>query len=444
MYRKSFCNNQSVIFGVICMGKDINYTVGIVGLGYVGLPLARLFLEKGHTIYGIDLDERKIQKLKKMQSYLSDFSNADVRRLFSKGRFFVGSSYDVISHVDVMILCVPTPLDEVAKPDLRFVREAMTSALPYLRIGHLVILESSTYPGTTEEELLPLIESTGLKVGKDISLVYSPERIDPGQSIYELQEIPKILGGVTRSCTEYGKRVYETIFNQVVVVSSPRAAEMTKLLENSQRFVNISFMNELAMLCDKMNIDLWEVIAGASTKPYGFTPYYPGPGIGGHCIPVDPLYLSWKAKTYDMDLEFIELAHKINEQIPEFVVRKIEKHLSSVKPLKDSSILVIGVTYKKDVNDIRESRALEIMNRLKRLAAKVNFYDPFIEQIELDGMNLKRTSLTRRYVQQHDCTLILTDHSDIPYEEIVNNAPLVFDTRNATGKFKNRGNVILL
>lgn len=425
------------------MGKDV-YNVGIIGLGYVGLPLARLFLEKGHTVYGIDLDSQKVQKLLKRQSYLSDFSNAEVRSMFAKGRFFVGSSYDVIEHVDAVILCVPTPLDEVAKPDLRYVQQAMKSALPYLRPGQLVILESSTYPGTTEEELLPMIESRGLKVGRDIALVYSPERIDPGQSQFQLHEIPKVLGGVTPSCTEYGKRVYERIFNQVVVVSSPRAAEMTKLLENSQRFVNISFMNELVMLCDKMNIDLWEVIASASTKPYGFTPYYPGPGIGGHCIPVDPLYLSWKAKKYNIDLEFIDLAHKINEQIPEFVVHKIEKQLAPYKSLKDSQILVVGVTYKKDVNDMRESRALLIMKRLMDQGAKVNFYDPFIDHVEIEGKIIKRLSLTRRYVQQHDCTLILTDHTGIPYEEIVNNSPLVIDTRNATGRFKNRGNVILL
>ncbi|WP_380023427.1 nucleotide sugar dehydrogenase [Effusibacillus consociatus] len=428
---------------MIELENAIHYTVAIIGLGYVGLPLARLFLNKGHTVYGIDLDPNKIQKLSKRQSYLSDFPHGDIKNMFAKGRFHVGSSYDVIQNVDAVIICVPTPLDEQVKPDLRFVREALKNALPYLSYGQLVILESSTYPGTTEEELLPLIESKGMKVGRDISLVYSPERIDPGQDKYALDDIPKVVGGVTQKCTEFGKRLYETIFKQVVVVSSARAAEMTKLLENSQRLVNISFMNELAMLCDVMKIDLWEVIAAASTKPYGFTPYYPGPGIGGHCIPVDPLYLSWKAKTHNFDLKFIDIAHQINERMPEFLIEKVEKQLSA-KPLKDSRILVIGVTYKKDVNDLRESTALKIIEGLLARGAKVNFYDPFIEEIEVGGIQIKRSSLTRRYVQHHDCTLILTDHTGLPYESIVTYSPLVIDTRNATGKFKHLGNVVLL
>lgn len=420
------------------------YTVGIIGLGYVGLPLARLFLDKGHTVYGIDLDSAKIQKLSKRQSYLADFTDADIKRMFAKRRFHVGSSYDVIENAEAVILCVPTPLDTQAKPDLRFIRQAMQSVLPYLRPGQLISLESSTYPGTTEEELLPLIESRGLKVGRDVALVFSPERIDPGQNRISLQEIPKIVGGITPACAEFGKRVYESIFDRVVVVSSARVAEMTKLLENCQRFVNISFMNELAMLSDQMDIDLWEVIAAASTKPYGFSPYYPGPGIGGHCIPVDPLYLLWKAKRYNFNLRFIELAHRINEQMPEFIVRKVEKHLSPRKPLQECRILAIGVTYKKDVNDVRESSALKIIEGLLALGARVNFYDPYIEEIVIKDAHLKRISLTQRYVKQHDCTLILTDHSRIPYEAIVAYSPLVIDTRNAVGHLKNRGNVILL
>lgn len=425
------------------MRTDTTFTVGIIGLGYVGLPLARLFLEKGHTVYGIDLDESKIQKLLKRQAYLSDFTPADIKKMFMQGRFHVSSSYDKISNVDAVILCVPTPLDEHAKPDLSFVRQAMKNSLPYLRRGQLVVLESSTYPGTTEEELLPLIESKGLKVGKDVALAYSPERIDPGQNRFALHEIPKVIGGATAKCTEFAKQVYGTIFDHLVVVSSPRAAEMTKLLENSQRFVNISFMNELVMLCDEMKIDLWEVVSAASTKPYGFTPYYPGPGIGGHCIPVDPLYLQWKAKSYNFDLRFIDLAHKINEQMAAFVIHKVKKHLTA-KPIKENRILVIGVTYKKDVNDMRESTPLKIIERLLDEGFEVNFYDPFVEEIEVNGLRLKRSPLTQKYVKKHDCTLILTDHTRIPYEAIVTYSPLVIDTRNATGHLKHRGNVILL
>ncbi len=417
-------------------------TIGIIGLGYVGLPLARLFVEKGFYVYGIDIDAKKISALESHKSYLSEFSNAEIRGMFSKGNFSVSSSFERIANSDVVIICVPTPLDEQAEPDLSYVKSAIHSFLPYLRIGQLVVLESSTYPGTTEEELLPLLETSKLKVGKDISLVYSPERIDPGQPATDLSKIPKVLGGMTPHCAQYGKRVYESIFDQVVLVSSPKVAEMTKIVENCQRLVNISFINELAMLCDQMNIDIWEVIAAASTKPYGFMPYYPGPGVGGHCIPVDPLYLLWKARALQSDLKFIELSHQINEQMPAFVVQKVENALP--KPLKDCKILAIGVTYKKDVNDIRESRALTVIEELTERGATVNFYDPHIEQVMINSQQLKRISLTKRNVQQHDCTLILTDHTGLPYQSIVSAAALVIDTRNATQYCKNNGNVILL
>lgn len=421
-----------------------SYHLAIIGLGYVGLPLARLFAENNQYVYGIDADERKLEQLSKRQSYLSDFSAGDIRHMYSRDRFRAGSSYDVISTADAVIICVPTPLDASSEPDLTYVRSAVRNMLPYIRKGQLIVLESSTYPGTTEEELLPMIESAGLKVGQDVFLAYSPERIDPGQKRMELSDIPKVVGGVTEACTSYAKRIYETAFNRIVVVSSPKVAEMTKNLENCQRLVNISFMNELAMLSEKMNIDLWEAIEAASTKPYGFTPYYPGPGIGGHCIPVDPLYLMWKAKEYGLQLQFIDIAHRVNEQIPHFVVEKTKRLLERNKPLSDSSVLVLGVTYKKDVNDIRESKTLTIIEQLMKLGVKVHFHDPYIKEITVGGARLKCLSLTRKYVSRHDCTLILTDHSSIPYESVVKYSPLVIDTRNATGTLPNKANVVLL
>ena len=289
-----------------------------------------------------------------------------------------------------------------------------------------------------------MIESTGLVVGQTAFLAYSPERIDPGPDQKELHLIPKVLGGVTEKCTETAKAVYESIFDRVVVVSSPRVAEFTKLLENCQRLINISFMNELAILCEKMNINLWEAIEAASTKPYGFTPYYPGPGIGGHCIPVDPLYLQWKAKQYGGDSKFIELAHRVNESMPDYVVEKVTRHLSANKPLAESKVFVLGVTYKKDVNDLRESSALPIVQKLMEAGATVNFHDPYINRIEVGGRSLDGVALTKRNIQQHDCVLILTDHSSISYETLASFSHLIFDTRNATKNIEDRKNIIVI
>lgn len=430
--------------GVNIIETKTAFHLAIIGLGYVGLPLARLFLENGQTVYGIDVDERKIEKLSKRQSYLSDFSAGDIRKMFYRDRFHAGSSYDAVSNADAIIICVPTPLDASNDPDLSYVKSAVENMLPYIRKGHLIVLESSTYPGTTEEELLPMIESTGFKVGRDVYLAYSPERIDPGQKRMELSEIPKVVGGVTEACTNYAKRIYETAFHRIVVVSSPRVAEMTKNLENCQRMVNISFMNELVMLSEKMNVNLWEAIEAASTKPYGFTPYYPGPGIGGHCIPVVPLHLFWRAKEYGHHLQFIDVAKRVNDQIPHFVVEKTKRLLERNKPLTESSVFVLGVTYKKDVNDIRESKALTIIEKLKDLGVEVHFHDPYIKEITVSGTRLKCCALTKKYVSRHDCTLILTDHSNIPYESVVKYSPLVIDTRNVTGPFAKNDNVVLL
>ncbi|AWB45828.1 UDP-N-acetyl-D-glucosamine dehydrogenase [Paenibacillus sp. CAA11] len=418
--------------------------IAVIGLGYVGLPLAELFLSNEHTVYGIDVDPTKIQKLENRQSYLSDYSSKEIRALFAGGRFHVGDSFSAVEQARAIIICVPTPLDQDSKPDLTYIRSAMQSMLPHLKRGHLIVLESSTYPGTTEEELKPLIESTGLIVGKDVFLAYSPERIDPGPHQTPLHDIPKVMGGVTEECTALAKDIYGGVFHRVVVVSSPRVAEFTKLLENCQRLVNISFMNELAILCKKMDINLWEAIDAASTKPYGFTSYYPGPGIGGHCIPVDPLYLQWKAQQYGTDLKFIELAHRINESMPDYIVQKVSEALKAEKPLNQSSVLVLGVTYKKDVNDLRESSSLPIMTKLIELGVKVSFFDPYIQEVQLKDCTLASTPLTKRNIQQHDCVLILTDHSTIPYGTLAQISKLIIDTRNATKQINDRTNIVLI
>lgn len=418
------------------------YKIAIIGLGYVGLPLARLFIEKGHDVYGIDLDEKKIDMLHKRQSYLSDYQKSDIRAMFIRNSFHIGSSYRAVEEADVVIICVPTPLDEEDRPDLRFVVGATQSMLPYLRRGQLVVLESSTFPGTCEEKLKPILESTGLLVGRDISLAYSPERIDPG-SHWELAKIPKVIGGVTQSCTNFAKQVYGSAFDQVVVVSSPRAAEMTKLLENTQRYLNISFMNSLLQMCEIMNIDLWEVIEAAGTKPYGFTKYFPGPGVGGHCIPVDPLYLLWKAREHHIDLPFIELCHQVNKGMPGYLVERIAKSLKP-KSLHESSVLIVGVTYKKDVNDLRESTSLHVIEQLLAAGVTVEYFDPYVDELKVRGKVLHSMPLTARNMKKFDCTVILTDHSNIQYDLLVAHSPIVVDTRNATWNIENRTNVNLL
>lgn len=427
------------------MKKDRLYQVAVIGLGYVGLPLAKLFLEKGHIVYGIDLDENKVHKLNNRQSYLNDLTDQDIQTMFSTNRFYVGKKYNVIEYADVVVLCVPTPLTDEGHPNLTFIEKAMQTALPFLRKKQLIVLESTTFPGTTEEVLFPMVESAGFKVGKDISLAYSPERIDPGQKQFNLDQIPKVVSGVTQSCTDDVRNVYETVFQHVVVVSSTKIAEMSKILENCQRYVNISLMNELVMLCDRMGINLWEVISAANTKPYGFTPYYPGPGVGGHCIPIDPMFLLWKAKKYNVDLQFIRIASHINQSIPTFVAKKVDRSLQTIgKSTKESRILVIGITYKKDVNDLRESPAPLIMRLLTASGAKVNFYDPYVEKLEHGEMSLDRIELTAENIKRHDCTLILTDHSSIPYALLADHSRLIIDTRYAMGHLKDKGNIVFL
>ena len=347
--------------------------------------------------------------------------------------------------MDVIIICVPTPLRKTKEPDISFILQAAEDINSNLRRGQLVILESTTYPGTTEEVILPKLGGNGLKVGKDIFIAFSPERVDPGNAKYKTKDIPKVVGGVTETCTQLAALLYSQIIKEVVPVSSTRSAEMVKLLENTYRIVNIGLINELALLCDKMGVSVWEIIDAAKTKPFGFMPFYPGPGVGGHCISTDPHYLSWKARTYGFETRFIELAEETNSYMPHYVVDKITGGLNTrKKALKGSKVLIVGITYKKDINDIRESPALTITKSLIEKEAKVQYHDPLVPNFKIDGLELSSVDLTKENIASSDCVAIITNHSSIDYRLIVDNAGLILDTRNALKDFKENKNIVRL
>lgn len=441
-------------------GESPEETVAVVGLGYVGLVLAFLFLKKGFRVIGIDIDGGRIRKLRENRSYISDISDGETALANRTGRFEASRDFEGISGADAVVICVPTPIDARFEPDLRYLRLAGESIGPHLREGQLVVLESSTYPGTTEEVLLPLLASDRLEVGRNLFVGYSPERINPGDPGRDIERIPKIVSGVTETCRRRVIKMYGRVFETVVPVSSVRTAEMVKIVENSQRLVNISFMNELSRICRAEKISIWEVVEAAATKPYGFSAYLPGPGVGGHCIPVDPLYLKWKAAKSGVPARLIELAHEINQSMPHDVVRLVcgamgagppEGHLEGPPEglpeglLKGKKILVLGIAYKKDVNDIRESPARPILRDLMELGADVRYHDPYIPEYSVGEVSLKSVSLSDGAgVGQYDCVLILTDHRQVDYRKIVEEAPLVVDTRNATKGIAGRSHVVLL
>jgi UDP-N-acetyl-D-glucosamine dehydrogenase len=417
--------------------------IGVIGLGYVGLPLALLFSEEKFPVTGFDIDPRKVETLASGKSYIYRIPPTDIAAARARG-FSATADYSHLSEMDAVIICVPTPLTESREPDLQFITATGEAIAPHLRAGQLIILESTTYPGTTEEVLVPILEAknrSGLKVarngsaeGKSFYAAYSPEREDPGNDSVARREIPKVVGGMDTNATQLAEALYGTIFNRVVPVSTPAAAEMTKLLENIYRCVNIALVNELKLLCLRMNIDIWEVIAAASTKPFGFQPFYPGPGLGGHCIPVDPFYLSWKARQWDFQTRFIELAGEINTAMPYHVVSAIAGALNRHrKALNGSRILVLGVAYKKDVDDLRESPGLKVMELLQNEGADVSYNDPYFPTLGKGrkyDYDLNSTPLDK--LGQFDCVVIITDHSDYDYKRIVNDSQLVVDTRNAT------------
>jgi UDP-N-acetyl-D-glucosamine dehydrogenase len=412
--------------------KTKDARIGVVGLGYVGLPLALEFARSGYSVTGIDKSGERIESLKKGKSYIIDIADSEVKQLIKTGRFNVTGDASVLSKLDAVCICVPTPLTKTKDPDVSYIISVSQEIKNYMHKGQLFVLESTTYPGTTEELVLPTLEEGGLKVGRDFFLAFSPERIDPGNKQYSVRNIPKVIGGVTRHCTELARCMYSAIIDTIVPVSSPKVAETVKLLENTFRSVNIALVNEIALMAGRLGIDVWEVINAAKTKPFGFMPFYPGPGLGGHCIPIDPLYLSWVAKKNGFELRFVALADQVNSAMPEFVVEKITDALNGAKKsIKGSNIHILGVAYKKDVDDVRESPALEIMNILRHKWARVTYTDPYIPEINYHGIHVKSEPLTKTFLNKIDCSVIVTNHGNFNYDLIVSHSKLIVDTRNA-------------
>jgi len=426
--------------------ENLNAKIGIIGMGYVGLPLAITFAKKGFPVIGFDVDEKKIPLLNKGKSYIKHIDSNNIADIITKKKFEATSDFSRLTECDAIIICVPTPLDEHREPDMSYVKETALTIQKYLRKGQLVVLESTTYPGTTEELLLPLFEeapkaqniknnSDKFIVGKDFFLAFSPEREDPGNKNFSTDTIPKIIGGVTNNCKDVAVSLYSKVIKTTVPVSSPRVAEAAKLLENIYRSVNIALVNELKMVFQKMNIDIWEVIEAAKTKPFGFHPFYPGPGLGGHCIPIDPFYLTWKAREYEVNTKFIELAGEINTFQPYYVVeRAVEVLNNTKKSIKGSKVLVLGVAYKKNVDDLRESPSLKIIELLKEKGAEVDYNDPYIPELPPTrkyNMTMRSVKLTKNNLDKYDLVLLVTDHDDYNYEFIHKNSKLILDTRNA-------------
>jgi len=410
--------------------------VGVVGMGYVGLPLGMAFAQAGFTVTGLDVDARKIRAIEQGESYIKHIPSEPLKALTDSGKLKASCDLSLAGALDVVIVCVPTPLTAAREPDMRFIRETGEALAPHVRPGQLYVLESTTYPGTTDEILRPLLEAGGLKAGPDFHLAYSPEREDPGNAHFNTRTIPKIVGGHTPACLEAAEALYSSALQEVVAVSGTRVAELAKLLENIYRCVNIALVNELKMLCDRMGVDVWEVIKAAATKPFGFQAFYPGPGLGGHCIPIDPFYLTWKAREFEFHTRFIELAGEVNTQMPHYVVQRAMDALNAHrKTLNGARVLCMGAAYKKDIDDMRESPAVRVMALLEEKGARIDFHDPHVPHLEA-GHGLSHTldsvPINREALGAYDAVLILTDHSAVDYQALVDGAALVIDTRNAT------------
>jgi len=405
--------------------------VGVLGLGYVGLPLAVEFAKAGFDVVGIDVQQPKVDQFNAGQSYIKDVPDSIFAPLIKSGKLRATTDFSIIQTLDTIDICVPTPLRKTKDPDMSYVVAATEAIAQDIHPGLLVMLESTTYPGTTDELLLPKLSASGLEVGKDFFLCFSPERVDPGNPNFQTANIPKVVGGITAACTEMGALFYKQALEVVVPVSSTRVAEMVKLLENTFRMINIGLVNELAVMSSRMNIDVWEVIDAAATKPFGFMPFYPGPGLGGHCIPIDPFYLSWKSKEAGIEARFIELAGYINGRMPAFVVEKIQNALNDArKPVRGSKVHVLGIAYKRDIDDVRESPALDIMMLLERLGAEVSYSDPYVASVQLNGTMLHTQEMFSS-VSAADCVVIVTDHTGVNYVEVIEQSKVIVDTRNA-------------
>lgn len=418
--------------------QDKTAEIAILGLGYVGLPLAVVFGEAGFKVTGVDPDVRKIEALNKGVSYIPDVRTETVAKLVKSGKLKATTDFSILKNMDAVSICVPTPLRKTGDPDLSFIISATEGLAPYAHPGMVVVLESSTYPGTTREMVLPrLNEQNGLKVGENLFIAFSPERVDPGREDWTTKNTPKVVGGITENCSEVATAWYEQALDKVIRVSTAEVAEMAKLLENTFRMINIGMVNELAIMCERLGVDVWEVIESAATKPFGFMKFLPGPGLGGHCIPIDPLYLSWKMKSFNYNARFIELASEINTNMPRYVVsRMLEAMNDRGILLKGSRVLVLGAAYKPDIDDVRESPALDVIGLLQKKGAKVEYHDPYIPHIhhEYDGWKMDSVKDVMQSVKEADAVIIVTNHTVYDYAAIVKDAKFVFDTRNATGK----------
>jgi UDP-N-acetyl-D-glucosamine dehydrogenase len=411
--------------------------IGVIGLGYVGLPLAIEFAKEGFDVTGLDIDGEKIRALQEGRSYIEDVPSQDVKDAAAAGRFTATSDLSELTRLDVLNICVPTPLTRTKDPDVSHMARAMEDIRRRLRSGQLVILGSTTYPGTTHDLFVPLLEESGLNVGTDFSLALSPERIDPGNAQFAVREVPKVVGGETPLCTELAVKVFSTIFDTVVPVSSSQSAEMVKLLENTFRAINIGMVNEVALMCERLGLDVWEVIEAAASKPYGFMKFLPGPGLGGHCIPVDPSYLSWKMKSLNFPARFIDLATDINSRMPEHVADRVADLLNEDRlAVNGAKVLILGVAYKRDVGDMRESPAIDVVNLLAQKGAEISYHDPHVSEFAVEGAVYKNVDLSDEVLAENDLVVILTDHSAIDYEHLVAQANRIFDTRNATADVK--------
>ena len=416
---------------------------GVVGLGYVGLPLAVELAHAGFRVTGIDVLASKVDAINRGESYVQDVPTAVLKPLVEAGKIRATTDFAAVAELDTINICVPTPLRKTKDPDMSYIVNSCEEIARHFHAGILMILESTTYPGTTDELMLPMFEAGGLKAGQDFFLCFSPERVDPGNPQFQTKNIPKVVGGITPACTQAGAAFYRQALDTVVPVGSTRVAEMVKLLENTFRMINIGLVNEIALMCDRMDINVWEVIDAAATKPFGFMPFYPGPGLGGHCIPIDPFYLSWKTKQAGIEARFIDLAGYINGQMPHFVVDKIQNALNDhSKPLKGSRVHVLGVAYKRDIDDVRESPALDVIHLLGRRGARVTYSDPYVAQIHADGIEMKAID-PASILEEADCVVIITDHRAFDYAAVVAKARLIVDTRNALTAFR-AGNIVRL